>query len=227
MQGFLTPEKGSIRIDDVPLDSIPRTTLCNRIIALPQSPFFFPGGYTARQNLEFHGEDGAFAWTQDQPIAPSRQIQDEDCEYALRRVNLWHLVATRGGLDAEMREDSLSKGERQLFSLARAVVRARQRRRKSGSEDAAAQGGILLLDEVNTGLDDDAERLMWEVIGGEFGGYTVICIAHGLAGVDHCDTVVLLQAGEVAEAGTPSDLLGRKGGRFKELWERGGSLGRS
>jgi ABC-type multidrug transport system fused ATPase/permease subunit len=232
MQGFLAPGKGSIQIDDRPLDAIPRAALRNRIITLPQSPFFLPGGYTVRQNLEFHGEDDSFNWSKTQnthsrrvfwkreePSSASshlQQPQDEDCEYALRKVSLWNLVLGRGGLDAEMKEDALSKGERQLFSLARAVVRARRR----DASDDSGHGGILLLDEANTGLDDDAEWLMWKVVNEEFANYTVVCVAHGLAGVGHCDRVVLLHAGEIAEMATSRELLSKQGGRFKGLWER-------
>ena len=79
-----------------------------------------------RDNLEYRSEDQALDI--DSVAHTKYPAQDTDSEYALRVVGLWELLEARGGLDAQLREDSLSRGQKQLFSLARAILRQRLRR---------------------------------------------------------------------------------------------------
>jgi ATP-binding cassette, subfamily C (CFTR/MRP), member 1 len=83
-------------------------------------------------------------------------------------------------------------------------------------------GGIVLLDEVSSGVDHETEMLMLRIIHSEFASYTIISIAHRLdMVVKFSDTVVVLGHGEVKEVGTPDELLNRTGGHFKALWDSG------
>jgi len=225
LQGFLVPSsvdgQGDIRIDNIPLPDIPRSTLRRRIIALPQTPFFLPDGHTIRDNLkvQFDDDDGD---TND----------DEVMEYALKAVGLWDdLVAvsqqqdnssTASGLAGPLREEALSRGQRQMFGLARAVMRATARARLPDRKENESRGrnGILLLDEYNAGLDADTDKAMWAVISREFRGYTIVCVAHRLRYVAECyDKVVVMADGRVVEAGSPGELLARKNGKLREMWE--------
>ncbi|KAJ4414299.1 hypothetical protein N0V82_008028 [Gnomoniopsis sp. IMI 355080] len=183
----------NIMIDDIPLHTINRSALRSRIIAVPQDAVFFPNGTSFRKNLD-----------------PSATATDEQCKAVLQAVNLETVVCD---LDAGMTSDSLSQGQKQLFSLARAVLRRRIR--------GCVGGGVLILDEVSSNVDMETERLMQKIIRHEFEGYTVVMVSHRLnVVVDLFDRVLVMDAGRVAEEG------GRKGiQREKVLYPRLGHAG--
>ena len=83
-------------------------------------------------------------------------------------------------------------------------------------------GGLLLLDEYNSAVDSDADRMMKEVVRREFAHHTVICVAHRLDGVMDFDRVAVMDGGRLVEMGPPDELLKRPGGRFKALVDAGG-----
>ncbi|KAK5658121.1 hypothetical protein OQA88_2677 [Cercophora sp. LCS_1] len=211
LHGTLTPSSGAISIDGIHINSVPRPTLRNRIIALPQTPFFLPQGRTVRENLEYQDEDAEFGpSTVDLPS--NSGSQNETLKTALESVGMWTHFETQGGLDAELREDGLSHGQKQLLSLARAVVRVRTAGKR--------RGGIVLLDEFNTGLDEEVEGKMLRVVMSEFKDFTVICVAHKLGTLDGVDMVVVMGEGKVLETGRPEELMGR--GHFGRLWAGSG-----
>lgn len=74
-------------------------------------------------------------------------------------------------------------------------------------------GGVLLLDEFNSTVDADTDRLMQAIIRREFVRYTVICVAHRLDSVMDYDRVVVMNGGQVVETGPPKELIGRQGVR--------------
>jgi ATP-binding cassette, subfamily C (CFTR/MRP), member 1 len=109
---------GSITIDGIDISTLPREELRSRLIVISQESFALPG--TVRQNVD--------------PYAASTP---EMIEHALRRVGLWDAIQEKGGLEKAFGEDMLSHGQRQLFSLARAILR----------KDI---GKVVLLDEVTS-----------------------------------------------------------------------------
>lgn len=213
---------GELIIDGVSLRTIDRSTLRQRIIAVPQDPTFLPDGTSFRNNLD-----------------PFTAATDEECQAVLEIVGLWALVSDRGGLAAGLIADALSHGQKQLFSLARAVLRRRVRVRElagevgdsylaNSSESAhrvggatAGSGGILLLDEFTSGVDVETEKTMQQIISGEFKGYTVVMISHRLDMVMDFDRVLVMDQGSVVEDGSPKALIEGTGGRFKQLWMAG------
>jgi len=159
-----------------------------RLLAVAQDAFTLPG--TVAQNLDPSGVASAAA-----------------AEAALRRVGLWPAVSARGGLDAALDADALSHGQRQLFALARALLRA-------------APARVVLLDEAAAAVDADTAVRIREVLAEAFAGYTVLAVAHRLEALADFDRVVVLEGGCVVEDGKPAELLAGKGnGRFKALWE--------
>lgn len=206
---LLEPTSGAITVDSIPLSSVPQETVRDRIITLPQTPFFFPEGTTVRQNLEHLPKSRAQA-----PPAPPSAT--EACKTALEAADLWDAISSRGGLDSELAPAALSQGQKQLFSLARAVYRARTAR--AAGDGGSGGGGVLLLDEFNSTMDAETDALMQAVIRREFAGYTVVCVAHRLdAVVAEYDRVVVMEGGRVVESGAPGELVRMAGGRFREL----------
>ncbi|CCF34126.1 ABC transporter [Colletotrichum higginsianum] len=223
---------GHINIDGVSLHTVDRVTLRQRVIAIPQDPVFFPEGMSFRVNLD-----------------PFTLATDEECQAVLETVRLWELVRDQGGLGASMNADTLSQGQKQLYSLARAVLRKRVRMREfsasagdlyvasarplAGKEDIELQstpstdqgshcGGFLILDEFSSSVDAETEQKMQQIIWNEFKGYTILMISHRLDMVMKFDRVVVLDSGKVVEQGVPQELVEREDSWFKRLWTMGG-----
>ncbi|KAF9694299.1 hypothetical protein EKO04_007720 [Ascochyta lentis] len=192
----------NVVIDDIPLHRIDRSTLRQRIIAVPQEAVFLPDGSTFRNNLDVSGHATL-----------------EECEATLAAVNLWKFVQERGGLDTGMSASTFSAGQRQLMSLGRALLRRCVRERKAGS--GMVDSGILLLDEVSSSVDHETEHVMQETIKTEFKNYTVIAVSHRLEMIMDFDRVVVMDMGEIVEVGNPAILATKAGSRFGDLLRAG------
>ncbi|PON29457.1 hypothetical protein TGAM01_v201706 [Trichoderma gamsii] len=185
---LLDPSSGTLSIDSIPLNTISREVIRSRLITVAQDQFVLPG--TIRQNID-----------------PSSSYPQGAIIEALQAVNLWNVIDARGGLDATFEEDMLSHGQKQLFFLARAVLK----------KDC---GKVVLLDEASSSLDKETEQLVRTTINTHFKNHTVISIAHHLATILDFDRVVVMEKGRVVEVGSPRELLQSPGrSRFKALWE--------
>ncbi|PTB80416.1 P-loop containing nucleoside triphosphate hydrolase protein [Trichoderma longibrachiatum ATCC 18648] len=188
---LLDPSSGTLTIDAIPLNTIARETLRSRLITVTQDQFVLPG--TVRQNID-----------------PSASYAEEAIIDALHAVNLWATIDARGGLDAAFEEDMLSHGQKQLFFLARAVLK----------KDC---GKVVLLDEASSSLDKETEQMVRTIINTHFKAHTVVSIAHHLETILDFDRVVVMDKGRVVEVGSPRELLQSAGnGKFKALWEANG-----
>lgn len=176
---LVDPSSGTILIDGLDISKIPRNIVRDRLICLAQDPLIFPG--TFHFNLD-----------------PASRISSTDILInVLKRVNLWDIVEKRGGLEADLKVDSLSHGEQQLLALARAIVR----------KQIASDRCILVLDEATSNLDKGTETMIQEIIQQEFKDNTVITVAHRLETVRDADEILLLEKGEVVKQGPPSEVL--------------------
>ncbi|PYI12622.1 P-loop containing nucleoside triphosphate hydrolase protein [Aspergillus sclerotiicarbonarius CBS 121057] len=185
----------NITIDGVALHRVDRSILRQRIIAVPQDVIFLPDGTSFKENLD--------------PFCLSTETE---CQSILEDLDLWPLVQKQGGLTAGLSPDSLSQGQKQLFSIARAVLRRRVR-----SRHLEPEGGILLLDEVSSNVDLETDRALRKVIEREFAGYTIIMVSHRLEVVLDFDRVLVLDTGHIVEDGKPRELAGVEKSRFREL----------
>ncbi|KAI1029090.1 hypothetical protein LB504_012951 [Fusarium proliferatum] len=175
-----------LSIDGVPLSSINPQILRERIITVPQDPVFLPIGSTVMENLD-----------------PLGVATPEQCREVLQATCLWDMVESQGGLCSILSESSLSQGQRQVFNIARAVLK----RKTSGSS-------VLLLDEFTSSVDADTERDMLAMIEREFAGCTIVMVAHRLHIVsEFCDRVLVLDRGRIVEDGNPRTLA-----RVDESW---------
>ena len=117
-----------------------------------------------------------------------------------------------------MNAGTFSAGQRQLFSLARALLRRTTRAKLSNDENS---GGILLLDEASSSVDQETEQVMQDTVRSEFKGFTVIAVAHRLEMIMDFDRVVVIDTGKIVEIGNPEVLRGLAGSRFRELVNSG------
>jgi ATP-binding cassette subfamily C (CFTR/MRP) protein 1 len=176
---LIDPTSGTITIDGLDIAKIPRNTVRDRLLCLPQDALVFPG--TFRFNL----------------VPDSRVLDTSIIISALKRVNIFTVVEQRGGIDAEIAPDALSHGEQQLLALARAILR----------KDLAKGKCILVLDEATSNLDAITEGVVKKVIDEEFKDNTVIVVAHRLETVKDVDIVLMLEEGRVVKMGTPDEVL--------------------
>jgi ABC-type multidrug transport system fused ATPase/permease subunit len=186
-------DSGSVVLDGVDISNIPHDMLRSRLIVVPQEPTLFPG--TLRSNLSPQN------FTKE--VIPEQLDQHLiDC---LEKVELWQFVHAQGGLDTAVDELGFSQGQKQLVCLARALAR------KDTSK-------ILVLDEAMSAVDQKTEELMVRILEEQFSDHTIISVVHRLNTITEFDTILLLDRGEVVEAGPPSELLEKEGGRFRALW---------
>lgn len=104
---LLEIDSGTIFIDGVDLSTVPRDTIRERLVVIPQDPMILVGN--VRLNVD-----------------PASQKPDATLITALERVGLWDILRERGGLDAEVTSSSLSQGQQQLLALARAILTPRK-----------------------------------------------------------------------------------------------------
>ncbi|KAM0274379.1 hypothetical protein ACHAQH_007916 [Verticillium albo-atrum] len=189
-----------MELDGIPFQRIDRDILRRRIIAVPQDAVFLPSGSSIKDNLD-----------------PFNAATDLECREVLNTVLLNGFLAEMGGdIHIGMSIDNLSAGQRQLFSLGRAILRRRIKDRNLGGE---RRGGILLLDEVSSNVDRETDRIMQGIIREEFREYTIVMVSHRLDMVmDFFDEVVVIDKGEVVETGDPRALVTQEGSRFGQLW---------
>jgi ABC-type multidrug transport system fused ATPase/permease subunit len=220
--GLLPLSAGKIILDGHENDQFDQNSLAERIISVSQDAAFLPDGATFRRNLD-----------------PSSRATDDDIYAALQAVKIRSIIEQQGGLDSNFQADALSYSEKQLFSLARAIVRKRTRynestyntkpqklKRPDGkplSRPPPAQcGGLLLLDEVGASLDTEGYRMICEVIGSEFSHYTVIMATHRLDNATRklCDTVMVMDGGKLVESGGWEVLSDRPAGLFASMLDQ-------
>jgi ABC-type multidrug transport system fused ATPase/permease subunit len=189
---------GQIQIDGVDIARVPRETLRGRLNVIPQEPWWI-----TTESVRFNMDP----WTAtDTGLRTPCDSHDRDELFisALAQCQIWSVIQEKGGLDAIMTPEFLSHGQRQLFCLARALIR---------------KSRVVVLDEVSASVDVKTDELMQRIIREEFTDCTVIAVAHRLNTIVDFDRVVVLGKGEIVEVGIPSELLQKQGSAFKGLYE--------
>ncbi|KAJ5957023.1 hypothetical protein N7501_011302 [Penicillium viridicatum] len=174
---LLDLESGRITIDGMDLSRIPRRALRSRIVTIPQDPVELPG--SVRYNL-----------TQFSSLEARSGDDEEAMKGTLERVGLWETVSKRGGLDGELTDVGLSGGQKQLFSLARALLAV---------QSIKAEGGIVLLDEPTSSVDGETEVDIQRIVREEFAKHTIVLVSHRLDAAMDADIVVVMEGGMVTE----------------------------
>ncbi|CAF1369283.1 unnamed protein product [Adineta steineri] len=181
---------GQILIDDIDITSLERQTLRQTLAIIPQDPFLFSG--TIRENLD-----------------PYRHYTDEEIYLVLGKCHLQKLIENLGnGLDSMIveRGRNFSAGEKQLFCLARALLR---------------KAKILCLDEATANIDVETDRLIQTSIRETCSDVTVITIAHRVQTIVDSDRVLVMDNGRMIEFDTPKNLLANSESIFARLFFQG------
>jgi ATP-binding cassette subfamily B protein len=187
LQRFYDPSEGRILVDGRSIVEIDKHLLRSRIGVVQQDTFLFRG--TIAENISL-GD-------------PS--VSRERIEEAARLACLAEVVAKRPeGLDSKVEERgaNLSVGERQLIAFARIL---------------AFDPDILILDEATANIDSKTESLIQEATRRVRQGRTSFIIAHRISTILDCDKIVVLEAGELREAGSHAELVA-KGGIYSALY---------
>lgn len=137
----------------------------------------------------------------------SADIDDERIEEAVKTCKADGFIARLGGLDAQITDDSLSQGEKQLLCIARVML---------------SDPSMLILDEATSAVDLRTEVKINQAFDTLMKGKTSFIVAHRLSTIKNADVILVMKDGDVIEKGTHEELL-KKGGFYRELYY--GSLG--
>ncbi len=172
---------GKIRYDGININKIKKPDLRRSLGVVLQDVNLFTG--TVMENIRYGNLDAT----------------DEECIAAAKLANA-HDFITRlpQGYDTELTANgaSLSQGQRQLISIARAAV---------------ADPPVMILDEATSSIDTRTEKLVQDGMDKLMHGRTVFVIAHRLSTVRNSDCIMVLDHGHIIERGTHEDLIAEKG----------------
>ena len=177
---------GSISIDGVDTKSVPRWNVHDQFSMVLQDTWVFRG--TVRENIAYS-----------KPGVTNKQIED-----ACKAVGLDHFIRSLpDGYDTVLDDkSSLSQGQKQLLTIARAMV-----------QDAP----ILILDEATSSVDTRTEELIQKAMDALTVGRTSFVIAHRLSTIRDADMILVMNHGDVIERGTHDELLAA-GGFYADLY---------
>jgi ABC-type multidrug transport system fused ATPase/permease subunit len=180
------PDQGAVRVDGHDLRDVELRSYRRQLGVVLQDPFLFSG--TIASNIRFAKPDAT----------------DEEVAGAAAAVGVDKVAARlSGGLDHAVREGGagLSSGERQLISIARALL---------------ADPRILVLDEATSNIDRPTEVLIERALDRLLAGRTSIIIAHRLSTVRRADEILVVENGLVVQRGSERELL-TQDGPFRRL----------
>jgi ATP-binding cassette, subfamily B, multidrug efflux pump len=183
---FYDPQRGRITINGVDIRTMPLQELRALIGYVQQDIFLFAGDIATNIRLSNPISDAEVTRAATE-VGADRIIRGFPQGYA-------QVLGERGA--------SISVGERQLLSFARAI---------------AANAPLLLLDEATSAVDSEIEAEIHAALSVLTAGRTTIAVAHRLSTIANADMILVLHHGEVLERGTHRELLER-GGLYATLW---------
>src|SRR5210317_581222 len=178
---FYDPASGRVLINGLDLKDLNAASFRTKIALVMQDPFLFSG--TIRQNI--------FQGNQDPTAAQEQFIIDaSNCRSLVDRLPQ--------GLDTVLSEGgaSISSGERQLISIARAFARDPQ---------------LILFDEATSYIDSATELAIQQAVETLMKNRTALIIAHRLSTVRHVDRIIVLNRGRIIETGSHAELMDQQG----------------
>jgi ATP-binding cassette, subfamily B, multidrug efflux pump len=178
---FYDVNEGSVKIDGIDVRDVTLKSLRSQMGVMLQDTFVFSG--TILDNIRY----GKLDATEEEVITAAKIVRAHDFIKDLK--DGYHTVV-------EERGSTLSAGQRQLISFARALL---------------ANPKILILDEATSSIDTKTEELLQEGITELLKGRTSFIIAHRLSTIKNSSQIFYVDGGRVAEKGTHDELMAQKG----------------
>jgi ATP-binding cassette, subfamily B, multidrug efflux pump len=177
---------GEITIDGIPTNEMTREALHELFCMVLQDTWIFEG--SIRDNIVYSREG----------------VSDEEVEAACKAAGLHHFIKTLpNGYDTILDDKtSLSAGQKQLITIARAMVK---------------MAPLLILDEATSSVDTRTELLIQTAMDKLTEGKTSFVIAHRLSTIKNADLILVMKDGDIIEAGTHKELI-EKNGFYAELY---------
>jgi len=178
---FYDPGTGQVRINGYDLKDLNTAAFRSKIALVMQDPFLFSG--TIRENI-FDG---------------SQPVSEDKAHQIIEAANCKDLVdRLPGGLDTILSEGgaSISSGERQLISIARAFARDPQ---------------LILFDEATSYIDSQTELQIQKAVTNLMARRTSLVVAHRLSTVKSADRIMVLNRGRIIESGSHTELMDKRG----------------
>lgn len=183
---FYEIDSGSIKIDGIPTTNLTREDVHEQFCMVLQDTWIFQG--TVRENIVYNVEG----------------VTDEQVVAACKAVGIDHFIRTLPqGYDTILDDQtSLSAGQKQLITIARALVK-----------DAP----LLILDEATSSVDTRTEALIQQAMDRLMVGRTSFVIAHRLSTIKNSDVILVMDNGDIIEKGNHEELLA-DGGFYANLY---------
>ena len=183
---FYPINSGNIIIDGHAISNLTRENVHDLFTMVLQDTWVFEG--TIKENIRYNNKD----------------VTDEEIIEACKKVGLHHLIKTLPkGYDTILTDsDNLSAGERQLLTIARAMI---------------SKKPYLILDEATSNVDTRTEELVQQAMDKLTKGKTSFIIAHRLSTIRNADKILVVNNGKIIEQGTHDELL-NKNGFYAEMY---------
>ena len=185
---FYDIQKGEILIDGMDIKSVTVESLRSQMGIMTQDNYIFSG--TIRDNIRY----GKLDATEEEIIEAAKSVHADEFIQKLDKGYDTELTA-RGG--------ELSNGQRQLLAFARTML---------------SKPAILILDEATASIDTKTELLVQAGISEMLKNRTSFVIAHRLSTIQNADRIFVIDDGGIAEAGTPTELMEKKG-QYYQLYQ--------
>ena len=189
---FYQINKGDIIIDGKSINELKRENIHDLFTMVLQDTWLFKG--TIKENILFNRKD----------------ISEKRLNDVIKSVNLDHFIKTLPkGLDSKIDDDdSVSQGQRQLLTIARAMI-----------DDKP----FLILDEATSNVDTRSEELVQEAMDKLAQGRTSFIIAHRLSTIKNADLILVMNEGNIIEQGNHEQLM-QQNGFYADLYNSQFSL---
>ncbi|MDC1343362.1 ABC transporter ATP-binding protein/permease [Flavobacteriaceae bacterium] len=191
---FYELDSGVISVDAIPVEDYELSSLRNQIAIVLQDVFLFSDSIFNNITLK------------------NPQISLQEVKEASKKIGIHNFIMTLpGGYHYNVKERGvmLSSGQRQLIAFLRAYVSSPR---------------ILILDEATSSVDSHAEQMIQFATDTITKGRTSIVIAHRLATIKKADKIIVMDKGVIVEEGTHKELIKKKDGYYKNLYDKQFSL---